>query len=109
MGKATNGTLRPEPFCLRLPPIQVRLIGRVQTLSLPLSSKQENAVIYKGVEYTVVATAEPDIWEWRFEFGDRVRRGRTQTRLVALAARRVQSKIDAELRAAKSAVPIPKT
>jgi len=58
-------------------------------------------VIYKGVEYTVVATAEPDIWEWRFELDDKIKTGRTQTRLVALAARRVQSKIDAALRAAK--------
>ena len=59
-------------------------------------------MIYKGVEYTVVATAEPDIWEWRFELGDKVKTGRTQTRLAALAARRVQSKIDAALRAAKT-------
>jgi hypothetical protein len=62
-------------------------------------------VIYKGVEYTVVATAEPDIWEWRFQIGDKVKTGRTQTRLAALAARRVQSKIDAALRAAKSSPP----
>ena len=62
-----------------------------------------HAVIYKGVEYTVVATAEPDIWEWRFKLGDKVKTGRTQTRLAALAARRVQSKIDAALRAAKTA------
>ena len=60
-------------------------------------------MIYKGVEYTVVATAEPDIWEWRFQIDDKVKTGRTQTRLVALASRRVQSKIDAALRAAKSA------
>jgi hypothetical protein len=59
-------------------------------------------VIYKGVEYTVMATAEPDIWEWRYQLGDTVKTGRTQTRLAALAARRVQSKIDAALRAAKS-------
>ena len=59
-------------------------------------------MIYKGVEYTVVATAEPDIWEWRFQIDDKVRTGRTQTRLAALAARRVQSKIDAALRTAKS-------
>jgi len=61
----------------------------------------EHAVIYKGVEYTVVATSEPDIWEWRFQIGDKVKTGRTQTRLAALAARRVQSKIDAALRTAK--------
>ena len=59
-------------------------------------------MIYKGVEYTVVATAEPDIWEWRFQIDDKIKTGRTQTRLAALAARRVQSKIDAALRAAKS-------
>jgi hypothetical protein len=62
-------------------------------------------VIYKGVEYTVMPTAEPDIWEWRFQIGDKVKTGRTQTRLAALAARRVQSKIDAVLRAAKRTAP----
>ncbi|WP_407160625.1 hypothetical protein [Bradyrhizobium sp. STM 3557] len=59
-------------------------------------------MIHRGVQFTVVATAEPDIWEWRYEFGDQVKTGRTQTRLAALAARRVKSKIDAALRAAKS-------
>jgi hypothetical protein len=61
-------------------------------------------VIYKGVEYTVVQTAEPDVWEWRFQIGDTIKTGKTQTRLQALAARRVQSKIDAALRAAKSQI-----
>jgi hypothetical protein len=60
-------------------------------------------VIYKGVEYTVTATAEPGVWEWHFRLGDKLKTGRTQTRLAALAARRVQSKIDAALRAAKPA------
>jgi hypothetical protein len=62
-------------------------------------------VIYKGVEYTVVATAEPDIWEWRFQLGETIKTGRTQTRLAALASRRVQSKIDAALRVAKLSPP----
>ena len=62
-------------------------------------------MIYKGVEYTVVATAEPDIWEWRFQLGETIKTGRTQTRLAALASRRVQSKIDAALRAAKFSPP----
>ena len=62
-------------------------------------------MIYKGVEYTVVATAEPDIWEWRFQLGETIKTGRTQTRLAALASRRVQSKIDAALRAAKTSPP----
>jgi hypothetical protein len=60
------------------------------------------SVIHRGVQFTVVATAEPDVWEWRYEFADQVKTGRTQTRLAALAARRVRSKIDAALRAAKS-------
>ncbi len=62
-------------------------------------------MIYKGVEYVVVATSEPDIWEWRFQIGDTVKIGRTQTRLSALAERRVQSKIDAALRAARLSAP----
>ncbi len=66
-------------------------------------------MIYKGVEYTVMATAEPDVWEWRYQIGDKVKTGRTQTRLAALAARRVQSKIDAALRAAKSPPPGPES
>ena len=64
-------------------------------------------MIYKGVEYTVMATAEPDVWEWRYQIGDKVKTGRTQTRLAALATRRVQSKIDAALRAAQSPPPGP--
>ncbi|UFZ04283.1 hypothetical protein LQG66_34705 [Bradyrhizobium ontarionense] len=63
-------------------------------------------MIHRGVQYTVAATAEPDIWEWRYEFGDQVKTGRTQTRLAALAARRVKSKIDAALRAAQTG-PVP--
>lgn len=76
-------------------------MGSAKRRPCRLSATGTHAVIYKGVEYTVVATAEPDIWEWRFEIDDKVKTGRTQTRLVALAARRVQSKIDAALRAAK--------
>jgi hypothetical protein len=64
----------------------------------------EHAVIYKGIEYTVMVTADPDVWEWRYQIGDKIKTGRTQTRLAALAARRVQSKIDAALRASK---PLP--
>ena len=59
-------------------------------------------MVYKGIEYTIAATAEPDIWRWRFQIGDTVRTGRTQTRLAELAARRVQSKIDTALRALAS-------
>jgi hypothetical protein len=60
-------------------------------------------VIYKGVQFSVMATAEPDVWEWRFEIDGKIKTGRTQTRLAALAIRRVETKIDATLRAAKAA------
>lgn len=65
-------------------------------------------MIYRGIQYTVIATAEPDIWEWRYEIGDQVKTGRTQTRLPALAARRVKSKIDAALRGANPSESVPR-
>ena len=66
-------------------------------------------MIHKGVHYSLTATAEPDIWQWRFQIGDGVKTGRTQTRLVKLAERRVQLKIDAALKAlsASSALQRP--
>jgi hypothetical protein len=76
--------------------------GRQLVLGGWFQNPGEHAVIYKGVEYTVIATAEPDVWEWQFRLGDNLKTGRTQTRLADLAARRVRSKIDAALRAANS-------
>jgi hypothetical protein len=73
-------------------------------MALPCSNlaARKRLVLYKGVQFLVVATAEPDIWEWRYELDNTVKTGRTQTRLPALAARRVRWKIDAALRAKKS-------
>jgi len=59
-------------------------------------------VIHKGIEYTVSPTSEPDIWQWRFEIGDKVFAGKTQTRLAGLAARRARLRIDAALKALTS-------
>ena len=56
-------------------------------------------VIYRGVEYSVTATGEPDIWQWRFQVGERTTIGRTRTRLIHMATRRVHMRIDATLRA----------
>jgi hypothetical protein len=58
-------------------------------------------VIYRGVEYSVAATGEPDVWQWRFQIGERSAAGKTRTRLVHMAARRVHMRIDAELRASR--------
>ena len=58
----------------------------------------EVIVIHKGIEYSVAATVEPDVWQWHFQIGERIRTGKTRTRLGTMAARRVQMKIDAVLR-----------
>ncbi|XIA63919.1 hypothetical protein ACFIOY_33840 [Bradyrhizobium sp. TZ2] len=57
-------------------------------------------MIHKGVEYTVTAVA-PGIWKWQFRIGDRVVSGKTEARLQLLAIRRVQLRIDRELKKAK--------
>jgi hypothetical protein len=54
-------------------------------------------MIHRGVEYTVTAVA-PGIWKWQFRIGDRVVTGKTEAKLQLLAARRVQLRIDRELR-----------
>ena len=54
-------------------------------------------MIYKDVEYTVTAVA-PGIWRWQFRIGDRLVAGKTEARLYLLAVRRVQLRIDRELK-----------
>ena len=56
-------------------------------------------MIYKGVEFTVTAVA-PGVWKWQFQIGDRLVAGKTDTRLYLLAVRRVQMRIDRELKKA---------
>jgi hypothetical protein len=55
---------------------------------------------HKGVEYTVAMTATPGIWKWQFQVGDAVKTGKTETRINLLAIRRVQLRIDRELKKA---------
>jgi hypothetical protein len=55
---------------------------------------------HRGVEYTVAMTATPGIWKWQFRLGDEVKSGRTETRIALLAIRRVQLRIDRELKKA---------
>ncbi len=54
-------------------------------------------MIHKGVEYTITAVA-PGIWKWQFRIGDRVVAGKTEARLQLLAIRRVQLRINRELK-----------
>jgi hypothetical protein len=55
---------------------------------------------HRGVEYTVAMTATPGVWKWQFQLGDEVKSGRTETRIALLAIRRVQLRIDRELKKA---------
>ena len=60
---------------------------------------------HKGIEYTLTRSETPGIWKWQFRVGDLVRSGRTEARLLLLAMRRVQLKIDRELRHAGRGLP----
>ena len=59
-------------------------------------------MIHKGVEYSLTAIS-PGIWKWQFRIGDRVFTGKTEARLNLLAVRRVQLRIDRELKKVKPA------
>jgi hypothetical protein len=50
--------------------------------------------------------AAPDVWKWQFRIGDTVKSGKTETRINLLAVRRVQLRIDRELKKATQA-PTP--
>jgi hypothetical protein len=53
---------------------------------------------HKGVDYTVAPTTTPGIWKWQFQIGEQVKTGKTETRINLLAIRRVQLRIDRELK-----------
>ena len=53
---------------------------------------------HRGIEYTVTMTTVPGVWKWQFRIGDEVKAGKTETRIEPLAIRRVQLRIDRELR-----------
>jgi len=54
---------------------------------------------HRGVEFTVAQTATPGIWQWQFRIGEETKTGKTETKIDLLAIRRVQLRIDRELRA----------
>ena len=56
---------------------------------------------HRGVEYMVLTTATPGIWKWQFRIGEQVKTGKTETRISLLAIRRVQLRIDRELKRAE--------
>lgn len=54
---------------------------------------------HRGVEFTVAKTAIPGVWQWQFRIGDATKTGKTETKIDLLAIRRVQLRIDRELKA----------
>jgi hypothetical protein len=56
---------------------------------------------HRGIEYTVTMTTVPGVWKWQFRIGDEVKTGKTETRIELLAIRRVQLRIDRELKKAQ--------
>ena len=54
---------------------------------------------HRGVEFTVAKTAIPGVWQWQFRIGDETKTGKTETKIDLLAIRRVQLRIDRELKA----------
>ena len=59
---------------------------------------------HKGIDFTVMASERPGIWKWQFQIGDKVKTGKTETSLSFLAVRRVQLRIDGELRSVARAL-----
>ncbi|MGY8637923.1 hypothetical protein RAD15_36175 [Bradyrhizobium sp. 14AA] len=57
-----------------------------------------HAGIHRGVRYSLRRNAAPGYWHYAYAIGDRVRSGRVQGRLPLLAIRRVQMRIDRDMR-----------
>jgi hypothetical protein len=62
----------------------------------------EAHVNHRGINYRVWPASTPGVWIWDFQIGDQVMTGKTETNLDLLAIRRVQSRIDRELKKAAS-------
>jgi hypothetical protein len=56
-------------------------------------------MIYKDIEFAVVATEVPGVWAWQFKIDGEAKHGRTEARLELLAIRRVKLRIDRALHA----------
>ncbi|MGL9617546.1 hypothetical protein QRQ56_06060 [Bradyrhizobium sp. U531] len=57
-----------------------------------------HAGVHRGVHYSLKHNAAPGYWRYAYAIGDRVRAGRVQGRLPLLAIRRVQMRIDRDMR-----------
>lgn len=54
---------------------------------------------HRGIDFSCEQPdADKPIWRWEFKVGNKMRRGLTETKLAGMAIRRVQCKINSELR-----------
>ena len=67
----------------------------------------EVAMNHRGIEFTVAKTAVPGVWQWQFRIGEQVKTGKTETKIDLLAIRRVQLRIDRELKRSAGGRPKP--
>jgi hypothetical protein len=70
----------------------------IEQMELFSSTSVDTPMNHKGVEYSLTRSEMPDIWKWQFRIGNLVKSGRTEASLPLLAIRRVQLKIDRELK-----------
>lgn len=56
-------------------------------------------MIHKGIEFTVTPAAA-GLWNWQFRIGEQTKTGKTEAKMQLLAIRRVQLRIDRELKKA---------
>jgi hypothetical protein len=54
-------------------------------------------MIREGIEFTLWLV-EPGLWKWRFQIGETVTTGKTETNLMGMATRRAEARIDGALR-----------
>jgi hypothetical protein len=67
--------------------------------SAPVTARvREISMNHKSVEYTLTRSETPGFWKWQFRIGDLVRSGKTEASLALLAMRRVELRIDRELK-----------
>jgi hypothetical protein len=102
MGASFRAVCPARPVTLRVRVCPKLLITAARHLLLWRALKQIGVIVvtHKGVEYTVAPSAEPGFWKWQFRIGDKLKSGRTRTRIGLLASRRVQLRIDRELKEA---------
>ncbi|WP_430641893.1 hypothetical protein [Bradyrhizobium nanningense] len=71
------------------------------------SESWEVTMNHRGIEFTVAKTAIPGIWQWQFRIGEQIKTGKTETKIDLLAIRRVQLRIDRELKRSAGRRPEP--